>query len=34
MVFSLYDFEAVDGNHKLQISSHAAGNRRRGSSPF
>jgi len=34
MVFSLYDFEAVDGNHKLQISSQADGNRRRGSSTF
>jgi hypothetical protein len=34
MVLSLYDFEAVDGNRKPQISTRAAGNRRRGPSQF
>jgi len=34
MVLSLYDFEAVDSNHKLKISTRAAGNRCRESSRF
>jgi hypothetical protein len=34
MMLSLYHFEAVVGNRKLQISARAAGNRRRGPSQF
>jgi len=34
MVLSLYDFEAVNGNGKLQISARTAGNRHCGPSRF